>query len=100
MLARGEALNRSELIEAVAARANLPKKQAEIAVNTIFDSMTDALIKGERVEIRGFGSFTNRYYEAYTGRNPKTGSPVQVPPKRLPFFKVGKDLRERVNGDD
>ncbi len=92
-------MNRSELIEAVAMQANLPKKQAEIAVNTIFDSMTDALISGERVEIRGFGSFTNRYYGAYTGRNPKTGSPVEVPPKRLPFFKVGKDLRERVNGD-
>jgi integration host factor subunit beta len=90
-------VNRSELIEAVAARANLPKKQAETAVNTIFDSMTDALIKGERVEIRGFGSFTNRKYGSYTGRNPKTGDPVEVPPKRLPFFKVGKDLRERVN---
>jgi len=90
-------LNRSELIEAVAARANLPKKQAEMAVNTIFDSMTDALIKGERVEIRGFGSFTNRHYDAYVGRNPKTGEQVPVPPKRLPFFKVGKDLRERVD---
>ena len=90
-------MNRSELIEAVAARANLPKKQAEMAVNTIFDSMTDALIKGERVEIRGFGSFTNRHYDAYVGRNPKTGEQVPVPPKRLPFFKVGKDLRERVD---
>ena len=90
-------MNRSELIEAVAVGANLPKKQAEIAVNTIFDSMTEALIRGERVEIRGFGSFTNRHYGAYTGRNPKTGDPVQVPPKRLPFFKVGKDLRDRVN---
>ncbi len=90
-------MNRSELIETVAVRADLPKKQAEIAVNTIFDSMTDALIRGERVEIRGFGSFTNRKYGAYTGRNPKSGSPVDVPPKRLPFFKVGKDLRDRVN---
>ena len=90
-------MNRSELIETVAVGANLPKKQAEIAVNTIFDSMTEALIRGERVEIRGFGSFTNRHYGAYTGRNPKTGDPVQVPPKRLPFFKVGKDLRDRVN---
>ena len=81
----------------MAVGANLPKKQAEIAVNTIFDSMTEALIRGERVEIRGFGSFTNRHYGAYTGRNPKTGDPVQVPPKRLPFFKVGKDLRDRVN---
>ncbi len=90
-------MNRSELIEAVAARANLPKKQAEVAVNTIFDSMTEALINDQRVEIRGFGSFTNREYKAYTGRNPKTGAPVQVSPKRLPFFKVGKDLRERVN---
>jgi integration host factor subunit beta len=90
-------VNRSELVEAVAARTNLPKKQAELVVNTIFDSMTDALVQGERVEIRGFGSFTNREYGSYTGRNPKTGDPVSVPPKRLPFFKVGKDLRERVN---
>ena len=90
-------MNRSELIETVASQANLPKKQAEIAVNTIFDSMTDALKRGDRVEIRGFGSFTNRDYGAYTGRNPKTGSPVEVPPKRLPFLKVGKDLRDRVN---
>ena len=90
-------MNRSELIEAVAAKANLPKKQAETAVNTIFDSMTSALVRGERVEIRGFGSFTNREYESYVGRNPKTGVPVDVPPKRLPFFKVGKDLRDRVN---
>ena len=97
-MSRQDDVNRSQLIETVATRANLPKKQAEIAVNTIFDSMREALERGERVEIRGFGSFTNRYYGAYTGRNPKTGSPVDVPPKRLPFFKVGKDLRDRVNG--
>ena len=90
-------MNRSELIEAVSLRANLPKKQAEVVVNTIFDSMTEALVSGERVEIRGFGSFTNREYGAYVGRNPKTGAPVEVPPKRLPFFKVGKDLRDRVD---
>ncbi len=90
-------MNRSELVEAVATRANLPKKQAEIAVNTIFDSMTEALANGHRVEIRGFGSFTNRNYGSYTGRNPKTGDAVKVPPKRLPFFKVGKELRERVD---
>ena len=90
-------MNRSELIEAVSMKANLPKKQAEMVVDTIFDSMTEALVAGERVEIRGFGSFTNREYGSYIGRNPKTGEPVNVPPKRLPFFKVGKDLRERVD---
>ena len=91
-------MNRSELIETVAKRNNLPKKQAGIAVTTIFDTVFGALGAGERVEIRGFGSFTTRRYETYVGRNPKTGDPVDVPAKRLPFFKVGKDLRERVDG--
>ena len=90
-------MNRSELIETVAKQQNLPKKQAETAVNTIFDAVFAALQDGERVEIRGFGSFTTREYGAYVGRNPKTGDAVEVPAKRLPFFKVGKDLRERVN---
>ena len=90
-------MNRSELVDAVAQQANLPRKQAETVVNTIFDSMFDAILRDERIEIRGFGSFANRHYGAYTGRNPKTGSPVHVPPKRVPFFKVGKDLRDRVD---
>ena len=75
----------------------LPKGKAELIVNCVFDSMEDSLKKGERIEIRGFGSFEIRHYKAYEGRNPRTGDPVGVQPKRLPFFKVGKDLRERVN---
>ncbi len=90
-------MNRSELVEVLARRHNLPKKQAEAAVNAVFESIFDAMKRGERVEIRGFGSFTTRDYESYTGRNPKTGESVPVPSKRLPFFKVGKDLRDRVN---
>ena len=90
-------MNRSELVDTVAQQTNLPRKQAEVVVNTVFDSMFDAMLADRRIEIRGFGSFTNREYGAYTGRNPKTGSSVSVPPKRLPFFKVGKDLRERVD---
>src|SRR5690554_7931405 len=69
-----------------------------MVVNTIFDSMTTALIAGDGIEIRGFGSFTVRQYKSYEGRNPRTGDVVHVAPKRLPFFKVGKELRERVNG--
>jgi integration host factor subunit beta len=66
-------------------------------VNLVFDQMTEALKRGDRIEIRGFGSFTSKSYDAYTGRNPKTGDPIHVPAKRLPFFKVGKELKERVD---
>ncbi|MGB1276662.1 MAG: HU family DNA-binding protein [Nannocystaceae bacterium] len=91
-------MTKSELIERVADAAKLTKGRAELVVNTIFDSMVDAMKRGEGIEIRGFGSFTVRNYKAYEGRNPRTGDPVHVAPKRLPFFKVGKELRERVNG--
>ncbi len=90
-------MTKSELIEAIAGRANLTKARAEQAVNCVFDAMTDALTKGEGIEIRGFGSFTVRPYKPYSGRNPRTGEAVLVPAKRLPFFKVGKELRELVN---
>jgi integration host factor subunit beta len=90
-------MNRSDLIQTVAERANLPRKQAETLVTTVFESMFDALVRGERIEIRGFGSFTTREYEGYRGRNPKTGEAVEVKPKRLPFFKVGKELKTRVD---
>ena len=92
-------MTKSELIEVVAAEANLTKGRAELVINTIFESMVEALQRNEGIEIRGFGSFTVRQYKAYEGRNPRTGEPVHVPPKRLPFFKVGKDLRQRVNGE-
>ena len=90
-------MTKSELIELVSDKAKLPKGKAEQIVNCVFDSMIEALRKGEGIEIRGFGSFTVREYKPYEGRNPRTGSPVHVMPKRLPFFKVGKELRERVN---
>lgn len=90
-------MTKSELIDAIAARADLTKTRAELVVNCVFDTMTSALQKGQGIEIRGFGSFTVRPYKPYAGRNPRTGQPVPVPPKRLPFFKVGKELKEIVN---
>jgi integration host factor subunit beta len=91
-------MTKSGLIEKVAELTpHVSKKDTEIVVNTIFDSMTEALKKGERIEIRGFGSFQVKVREAREGRNPKTGEEVQIPAKRTPFFKVGKELKERVN---
>lgn len=89
-------MNKSELSETLAVRYGLSLKKAEEVVAAIFDTMTEALRTGERIEIRGFGSFVVNDYKAYTGRNPKTGEAIEVKPKKLPFFKVGKDLRERV----
>ncbi|MBI5657250.1 MAG: integration host factor subunit beta [Geobacter sp.] len=89
-------MNKSELIEELAARKGLSYKKAEEIVNTIFDAMADAMMDGDRIEIRGFGSFVVNSYKSYTGRNPKTGESIDVKPKKLPFFKVGKELKERV----
>jgi integration host factor subunit beta len=93
-------VTKSQLIELVSARSGLTRKKAEHLVNTIFDSMEDALVRGDRIEIRGFGSFKTKHYPAYTGRNPKTGAPISVSEKVLPVFKVGKQLRERVISED
>ncbi len=93
-------MNKSELIEVIAEKSKIPKKRAEEAVNLVFDSMSQALVRGDRIEIRGFGSFVNREYESYTGRNPRTGESISVAPKKLPFFKVGKELKERVDGEE
>ena len=90
-------MTKSELIEKISESLKLPAGKAELIVNCIFDSMVKALERGEGIEIRGLGSFTVRDYKAYEGRNPRTGETVHVAPKRLPFFKVGKDLREKVN---
>ena len=90
-------MNKSELVEKLAERAKITKKRAEQVVNLVFEQMTEALRRGDRIEIRGFGSFTSKSYEAYTGRNPRTGETIHVPAKRLPFFKVGKELKERVD---
>ena len=93
-------MTKSELIDAVAQRTNITKSRAELVVNCIFDSMAEALQRSEGIEIRGFGSFTVREYKPYSGRNPRTGTPVEVAQKRLPFFKVGKELKELVNNPD
>ena len=92
-------MNKSELIEALAERSNIPIREAGSITNTLIDTMSDALAKGESIEIRGFGSFVVKEYDSYTGRNPKTGEKIKVAPKKLPFFKVGKDLREKVNSN-
>ena len=91
-------MTKSGLIEEVAKQTpHISKKDMEVVVNTIFDSMIDALREGERIEIRGFGSFQVKVREAREGRNPKTGEPVHISAKRTPFFKVGKELKERVD---
>jgi integration host factor subunit beta len=92
-------MNKAELTLHLAEKTNLTQKVAKVIVDTIFDGMRDSLARGERIEIRGFGSFVIRDYGGYKGRNPKTGDIVEVPPKKLPFFKVGKELKERVNSD-
>ena len=91
-------MNKSELVEQLAIKKDISNKRAEEIVNLVFSSMTEALAEGDRIEIRGLGSFIIKEYESYTGRNPKTGEPIMVKPKKLPFFKVGKELKERVLG--
>jgi integration host factor subunit beta len=93
---KGIEVNKSDLIEVLAEEAGLHIRSTEFVVEEVFNAMTEALVQGEGVEIRGFGSFTVRKYDSYTGRNPKTGKNISVSPKKLPFFKVGKELRERV----
>jgi integration host factor subunit beta len=90
-------MNKSELVNVISEKSKQSRKKAEDVVNLIFDSMTETLSQGGRIEIRGFGSFVNKQYGAYIGRNPRTGESIQVKPKKLPFFKVGKELRERVD---
>lgn len=92
-------MNKSDLVIALSRENDLPIRKAEDIVNVMFDSMSQALVSGDRIEIRGFGSFSVRKYDGYTGRNPKTGEETVVESKKLPFFKVGKDFRERLNGE-
>ncbi|APR99711.1 HU family DNA-binding protein [Pajaroellobacter abortibovis] len=89
-------MTKSELIQAIAARSEMMRSRAELIVNAIFDAMLESLKRGEGIEIRGFGSFSIRSYKLYPGRNPRTGASVVVQAKRLPFFRMGKDLRQRV----
>ncbi|RMG42823.1 MAG: integration host factor subunit beta [Candidatus Dadabacteria bacterium] len=90
-------MNKSELIEKLAERSGINVMQAEEVVNLIYRKMRDTMVNGGRIEIRGFGSFVVKEYQAYQGRNPKTGEKIHVPPKKLPFFKVGKELKERID---
>lgn len=90
-------MTKAELIEEVSRVSDLTKKHSEIIVDTVFKSVINALHRGEKIELRGFGSFRIRQRESRKGRNPKTGEKVSIPEKRIPFFKVGKELRELVN---
>ena len=93
-------MTKSELIETLAEQAKISKGRADTVVTTVFDAMTGALERGDGIEVRGFGTFTVREYQGYKGRNPRTGATVEVSNKRLPFFKVGKELREVLNAAD
>lgn len=90
-------MNKSQLIERIAKEEGITIKNAASVVNVVFDSMTESLAKNGRVEIRGFGSFKVKSYNSYQGRNPKTGEIIQVKEKKLPYFKVGKEMKERVD---
>jgi integration host factor subunit beta len=97
--ARNEAktITKAELVESVANAAELTKKDAERLVEIVLDSIVETLSKGEKIELRGFGSFRVRERGSRRGRNPKTGAPVNIPAKRVPYFKPGKELRELIN---
>ena len=90
-------MNKSDLVEALSEGEDLTRTKAEEVVNLVFGEMTNALVAGDRVEIRGLGSFKVKSYVGYKGRNPKTGKQIKVKPKKLPFFKCGKELKERVD---
>ena len=90
-------MTKAQLVDEVARNTELTKKHAELIVNTVFDSIVGSLRKGEKIELRGFGSFRIRQRGPRIGRNPKTGDRVQVPPKRIPYFKPGKELKELLN---
>ena len=90
-------MNKSDLIEALSTDTGLPLSKAEEVVKTLFNTMATALAKGDRVEIRGLGSLKVKKYKGYKGRNPKTGEPIKIKAKKLPFFKCGKELKEKVD---
>lgn len=90
-------MNKLELISTLKSQANISKYEAAKVVQIFFDKMANSLAEGDRVEIRGLCSFFVKHYKSYTGRNPKTGEKVQIDPKKLPFFKSGKELKKRVN---
>lgn len=92
-------MTKTELIDQISQRASITRVKAQTVVDTVFDSMVESLIYGDRIEIRGFGSWSVRDYPAYDGRNPRNGEIIKVPAKRMPFFKVGKQLKEEINSE-
>ena len=92
-------MNKSELVTKLAHECNLSTEEADQCVEIFLDTMKKALLEGNRIEIRGFGSFKMKDYGAYVGRNPKTGEKVEVKPKRTPFFRAGKELKDYVNDE-
>ena len=90
-------MNKSELIKTLAEETSIPLEDASLVVNTFVDRMKEALVQGDRVEIRGFGSFKMKEYSIYTVRNPQTSAKFTVVPKRLPFFRAGKELKDFLN---
>ena len=90
-------MNKADLVNELKNQNGFTRQQAENVVDIFFNTMADALAKGDRVEIRGLGSMFVKEYKSYTGRNPKSGEPVKVKPKKLPFFRCGKELKERVD---
>ena len=90
-------MNIPELVKTLSEELNLPVTTGSSIINTILDTMTETLVKGDNIELRGFGSFTVKHYDSFIGRNPATGVEAKVKEKKLPFWKVGKDLREAVN---
>ena len=93
----GQTMIKAELIEALSNEAGLTTSNAKEVVRVFFDEISNALAKGDRVESRGFGSFKVKHYDGYAGRNPKTGEPIKIKAKKLPFFKCGRELKERVD---
>ncbi len=97
MINSNETMNKSVLKEALSEELNISLQAASSIIKTILDSMTESLVNGDNIEFRGFGSFSVRHYDSYTGRNPKTGEKTVVKAKKLPFFKVGRDLKEAID---
>ena len=96
-MSAGGSMTKAELVEEVSRVSDLTKKHSEVIVDTVFKSIIDALHRGEKIELRGFGSFRLRQREPRKGRNPKTGDKVDVPPKKVPYFKPGKELKDLIN---
>jgi integration host factor subunit beta len=94
---RRQTMTKTDLIQALSKDTGLPIRKAEEVVKAVFNSMANALANNDRVEIRGFGTFKVKHYDGYNGHNPKTGKPIKIKPKKLPFFKCGNELKDRVD---